>query len=108
MITQFDTYLERKKKLDDYKESILKLIDDFINLNPEFCKKHGIPENYNKATDFYYPGDPDHIAIIYVSGDGTNRLRRTHTLLVRNEEYHDILKFMEDPELYKNMKNYNL
>lgn len=110
MITQFDKYLEKKKKLDDYKSSILKLVDDFININPEFCEKHKIPDNYNKATGFYFSGRQDEIAIVYVSGDGSQRLSisRTTTLLIRDEDYHDLLRFMEDPELYKNMKNYNL
>jgi hypothetical protein len=110
MITQFDTYIEREKELGNFKKSILNLIDDFVNINPEFCKNHQIPENYNKATDFYF-SDPDELVIKYVSGDGTNidRLRRTHILLMRDkDEYNDLLKFMEEPELYKNMKNYNL
>ena len=54
MIVSFEEYKKKESELSEYKNTILKLIDEFIQSDEEFRKNHpNIVGDYKYAIDFY-------------------------------------------------------
>lgn len=105
MIVSFEEYKKKEKELSEYKNTILKLIDEFIQSDDEFRKNYyNRIGDYRYATDFYEDKlrDRGH-RIYYIS-----RFGNTDDFVLTHKEYQRLLKFMEDPDLYRNAKKYNL
>ena len=106
MLTKFEEYKQEEKKLSDFKKSICKTIDDFINYDTDFQKNHDL-KGYKYSFEFYFDSRHDKTFVVqyYKKGEYSGYQQEVHFTF---REYNNLLKFMEDPELYKNAKNYNL
>lgn len=110
MIVSFSEFNKKEKELKEYKKSICKLIDQYINLNYNLNNKTKFfSERSGKTYDFY---DEElrnlGFAIEFHYGNFYNL---SDTIYLKNNEYNDLIKFMEDPEQYKlefKSKKYNL
>ena len=111
MIVSFDEFNNKKIELEEYKNSILKMIDEYIMFDGEFRKKYNILY-YLKATDFYFSQKGNHrFTIQFLVGDDPDLNKSYHynsERSIMHSDYKNLQKFMEDPELYKATKNYNL
>jgi len=121
MIISFDGFKKKEEELKEYKNSILKLIDQFIEyemtVGGDFSNHayyNGLPSTitkYYKSTDFYKDGLKDRQFVL-------NFLYRNNYGSIFNDEieftykdHKNLLEFMKDPEAYKlnkKTKNYNL
>lgn len=105
MIISFDKFEEKQKELESYKKSILKLIDEFITTDAEFNNSRSVDSRYRGSSDFFI--DPKWgFTVVYSYGD--NYVYRTDHLNFNGLEYKRLQEFMKNPELYKNMKKYNI
>jgi hypothetical protein len=98
-------------ELNEYKDSILKMIDEYIKFNSDFQKKYNML-HYIRAINFYFSQKSDHrFTIQFLVGDDPD-LNKSYQYnserSIMHKDYEDLKKFMEDPELYKATKNYNL
>ena len=112
MIVNFEEYKNKQKELDEYKDSILKLIDEYVEFNNDFKERHNIL-NYIRATDFYFSQKDDRrFKIQFLFGNDPDLtaglLQYNSEVSIMHSEYKDLQQFMEDPELYKATKKYNV
>jgi hypothetical protein len=98
MIQKFDEYLKAIDDVKNYKRSILKLIDEYVKIYLTHIKY------YSSSVDFYFTRD-DKFIISYLSKSGDSN---TITFDINNESYKNLIKFIDEPELYKNQNKYNL
>jgi hypothetical protein len=106
MIISFEEFKNKEIELNQYKDSILKMIDEYIIFNAEFRKKYNI-DGYIKSTDFYFSQKSDRkFTIQFFLDPGQFRYQNERSIM--HKDYEDLQKFMEDPELYKATKNYNI
>jgi hypothetical protein len=103
MIVSFREYSKIDKTLKNYKKSILKVIDEYINYNDEFRKKHDII-GYLYSSDFDYRNN----SIVVTYRFELTNFEIPYKIYFTIAEYNDLKKFMKDPDLYKNTKKYNL
>jgi len=103
-----ESYDEKRESLRMFKVKILKMIDDFISYDEDFKKKHHL--DYYKAFDFSYTPDSDSIKlnVKYFTNDPRLKKAVLGLIVFSGKEYEDLEKFMENPEIYKNHKKYNL
>jgi mRNA-degrading endonuclease RelE of RelBE toxin-antitoxin system len=100
MLVTFEEYNKKEKEANDYKDKILKLIDAFIDSDKEFVEDHIIRLPYKGATDFYFDNlRHGGFVVTYAVNWSTDTIEFTH------KEYLRLLKFMENPDLYKSVKN---
>lgn len=101
----FSEFKKKQDEVDKYKNSILKLIDEFILLHKdEFIELSKSMISYEKAYDFYNDNrrDNDFTINYYYGGYRTNDIILSHKL------YKELQNYMKDPDLYRNTKKYNL
>lgn len=98
---KFEEISELKKEIKATEESLFELLSDYINLYPDIVENES--EFYIK--EFYYKKyNPFcRLEIVYYDDDNDER----GTALDPNQ-FEDFLKFLKDPDLYKNSKKYNL
>lgn len=97
MIKSFNQYIEILKDVKTYKRTTLELIDKYV-------KKYLNEPDYKCSVDFYFFRDNEFI-INYLSKSGDS----DHLILnINKKEYTDLVKFIDDPELYMNANKYNL
>jgi hypothetical protein len=76
-----------------------------------FREKHNML-NYIRATDFYFSQKGDRrfkIQFLFGNDPDLNKSYQYNSeVSIMHSEYEDLKKFMEDPELYKATKKYNL
>jgi hypothetical protein len=111
MIVTFDGFKEKQKEVDEYKKSILKLIDEFITTDEYFKKNHttmGVSQllsPYKYSTDFFIDnqrrGD---FVVDYCWGT----FSKTDQIHFSGLEYKRLQDFMKEPELYRNNRKYNI
>jgi hypothetical protein len=111
MIVSFDEYNKKRRDIADYKNKILEMIDEFVKINQSIKKKielrtHG--GKYKNAFDFYHSQKNTHNFVIQFSYLSTYGSSIQNELTFNYQEYQDLLKFMEDPELYRAANKYNL
>lgn len=105
MIVSFVEFKNKEKELDEYKVAILKVIDEFIILNiDDLSNNNRYISDFNSAYDFYvdYQRNSDFV-VKFIYKD-----YRQHEIYFTNNQYKQLVEFMEDPELYKSTKQYNL
>ena len=121
MIVSFDGFKKKEEELKEYKNSILKLIDQFIEyemtVGGDFSNHayyNGLPSTitkYYKATDFYKDGLRDRQFVLNFLFRNNYDSFSHDEIQLNKKEYLDLLEFMKDPETYdinKKTKNYNL
>jgi hypothetical protein len=89
--TLFHDYEEKSNELEKLNEKILKLINEWSIINKFYgcnISSFEITRNYNV---------PLCLKSFFQTGDCLDK-----------NEFEDLLKFMEDPEAYKNIKKYNV
>lgn len=103
MVVTFEEYNKKEKEAKEYKDKILKLIDDFIKIDEEFSENHIIRTPYKGAIDFYFDNlRGGRFCVTYSVNWSTDILDFT------GKEYKKLLEFMKNPDFYKNLKKYNL
>lgn len=106
MIVTFDGFKEKQKEVEDYRKSILKLIDDFINTDKDIIKNHIIREPYKGSTDFFVNDQRGgRLQITYRWGEPFSK---TDDIYLDGLESRKLQEFMKDPELYKNQNKFNI
>ena len=108
-IYTFDEYNKQKYKLDnmkskvdDYYFNMMKVVTYYINTNIEFKENHDLTYNLKvNSIHKYSPGGG--YVIIY-----SYKTYNNNSLLISDEEYNDMIKYMKDPELYNSTKKFNL
>lgn len=98
MINSFEDYSSTKKEILEYKKSAMKIIDDFVNLYLKHIKK------YKECTDFFETRDNKFI----VSYINTYNDSNTITFDIGDETYEKLINFLDNPQLYKNQKKFNI
>lgn len=104
MIVSFEEYSKKEKELENYKKSICKLIDRFIDIDPEIRKNHSIGKPYKGCFDFYVDNlRRGEFVIKYSYGNyGSDEIA------LWPSEYKKLKDFMLNPDLYLDSKKYNL
>jgi len=95
MIVNFEEYNKKEKELEEYKKSLCKLIDDYILYNKLIDN-----EAYKGCFDYFFD-QHGKFTIHY-----KEMFYYSQQFVI--DSYMDLKKFVEDPELYKNTKKYNL
>jgi len=105
MIVSFKEYNKKGRDLSHYKVKILSVIDDFIIYDNDFRERNTI-KDYKSSFDVYYKKmKNDWVNVVqYYYGEHKRQYEVTFT----KDEFDKLKIFMENPELYKNSKNYNL
>ena len=94
-------YLRRVGQLDREGSKYRNLINDYIYLNEERWDDWDIVD-YADCTDFDISGG------ILTFDYMTNRSDETYYGELENKDSEDFFRFVENPELYKSTKKYNL
>jgi len=78
------------------------LVEHFITLNEEyFLDEYGLKNNFLILKDFEFKDLDEYTEFRIISVDG-----RIYPL--RRKDFNDLAAFLDDPDLYKNTKKYNL
>ncbi len=94
-----------KARLEDAKNNILKLLNEYVKMN-----NFHIVSKYNnwhvsyKVNDFHFDVGDDkrpYFSLSYSKFDAD-------TIQLRYIDIEDLFKFLEDPELYRNQKKFNI
>ena len=107
MIASFEDYNKMKKEL-------IRLVDDYIRFNDDFREKYVVAYDYNfhGCYDFSFDEkgtDEKYFRIFYYYNDKFyDKTIRDIFTSIPKKEYEELKKFMENPELYKSVKKYNL
>ena len=93
-----------KARLEDAKNNILKLLNEYVKINIDyFVKKYWWNSSYN-VTDFYFYVDIDkrpYFTLSHSKYDGDTK--KLNYIDIEN-----LFKFLENPELYRNAKKFNI
>lgn len=104
MIVNFKEYNKRARDFFGYKDKLLLVIDDFIIYDEDFKKNHDI-DYYKESYEFYMQkstgGWVCHVKYY-------NKYKHEREVTFTVEENDRLEKFMENPDLYKNTKNFNI
>lgn len=101
----FDEFVKKSEELKKYKNSILKLIDEFILLNiDEFINLTRAFESFEKTYDFYTDKQLDNMFIICFYYNGY----RTYNVKISREIYLKLEEFIKNPSIYRNVNKYNI
>ena len=110
-----DDFEERTKKLYEFKKSILKLIDEYVLYNDKFRKSKKTiltDDAYNGAKDFnfFYRNNKKILNVVFWSNAkiGGHDMSGSGNFHFEPNELKDLEKFMENPDLYKAAKKYNI
>lgn len=98
MIKTFNKYIETLNDVKKYKRITLKLMDEYVN------KYLTHINGYKFGVDFYFTRD-NQLIISYLTKSGDSN---TITFDINSEIYNDLIKFIDNPEIYRNMTKYNL
>lgn len=106
MIVTFDGFKEKQKEVEEYKKSILKLIDEFVTTDEDFKRNHTMGKPYKYAIDFYidYQRRGDFV-VNYRWGEPFGR---TDQIYFSDLEHQRLKEFMKEPELYRNKNKFNI
>ena len=109
MIVSFEEFNRKVKDFVDYKKKLLSVIDDFMLWNDDLRKKYKI-DNYIESFDFdVRENDEKRYLILQYIHSGFNDIHKyQRQTAFSKKEYEELRKFMENPELYKSVKKYNL
>lgn len=104
LLAEYQADVELSKvRLEDKKNNILKLINEYIEINKEyFQKKYSL---YSHIKIFKFDVDNDtNKPYFYISISNY-----AHDFkILKYDDFEGILKFMEDPDLYRNKIKYNI
>lgn len=105
MIKTFDEYINTQNDLIDYKKSVFKLIDDYILNDKEYGKRQNfLHKRYINCYDFFMTPTDDFVVCYIDKDDDTRKVY----FKMDDEDYKNLLKFIDNPELYKNINKFNL
>ena len=105
MIKTFDDYIKTQDDANNYKKSVLKLIDYYILNDDEYVKKHeNIVKTYERCFDFYFSNDNYFVIKHFDRNEDVNMI----FFKINSVDYKNLLKFIDNPELYKDTKKFNL
>ena len=107
-VNKYEQFLKLKDKYEESKLEIMSLILDYYNLNGDFRKNHiggrniqailnidkSDEKDYDSGEYFYWIG--------YYSPGGKDYDKITQM------EYDDMMSFVDNPEVYKNSKKFNI
>jgi len=95
-------YVKMRDEYNKLKYDILNKIEHFITLNEEyFLDEYGLKNNFLILKDFEFKDLDEYTEFRIISVDG-----RIYPL--RRKDFNDLAAFLDDPDLYKNTKKYNL
>lgn len=105
MEVSFQKYNNKKKELTDYKNSICKVIDQFIMNDDQFKKNHNNTpvREYDKSFNFY-ENQREYFVVQFTYG----KYFRYHEVEFDPDEFKRLLDFMKDPNLHINTNKFNL
>jgi hypothetical protein len=93
---------ETKIKLKNQENEILDLINEYIGMNNEyFTKKYNYYSKYNKMKGYIFTIDIN-------NKPGLKLYQESIICDLIYDDIEKLLKFLEDPDLYRNAKKYNL
>jgi len=102
--SKLDNFLEEERVFNEKKESILELIKEYIKMNKDyFIDEYEIHfENVNDfiVEEINLPPN-DRMALKITEGGNWYTYLRT-------EDFEKIVNFIDNPDLYRQQKNYNL
>jgi len=107
-VTRYEQFLKLKDKYDIERSNIMSLIQDYYNLNDDFRITHigdnniKIVLNVSKSDEIDYDSGEYFYWIEYYVPGGRNYDKLTQS------EYDDMIKFIENPDVYKNSKKFNI
>lgn len=91
---------ELKNKIKFEKIEILKLIREFINLDKEyFANKYGLYPNNVNDFKFYINENKPTLELLHTTYHGYKLIYK---------DANNLLDFLENPDLYRNTKKYNI
>jgi len=95
-------YIKQRDELHNFKYEILKKVEEFISLNEEyFLDEYKLKNNFLILNDFEFvqEGDTTVFRITDVFGKNYHFLKK---------DFKNLAEYLENPELYKTTKKYNL
>jgi len=101
--SKLEEFFEEEKKFNKIKEDMLNLINEYIDLNSEYFL-----EEYEVM-----PGEIVNFSVGVINNNPHNRVALKiegdeNINYLRNEDFKKLVEFINDPELYRNAKKYNL
>ena len=90
----------RFQKFIEEKTQFLQDINEYVNdLNPDICDDH----IESTDIDYYFHNQDHNLEIYYVDEAGDNQI-----IVLKNEDALDLIEFINNTEIYRNAKKYNL
>lgn len=105
MIITFQGYKDKLEEAEKYKREILKLIDQFVEIEDVELLYKSKPGDIFNCYDFYIDSQRRGDFVIQYYFGQTPASRELH---LTHDQYLKLQEFMKDPDLYKNSKKYNL
>jgi len=106
LLAEYNADFELSKvRLEDSKNNILKLLNEYVKMNNFY-----IVNKYNNwhvsytVKDFHFDVGSDNRPYFTLSHSNFDR----DTIQLKYTDIEDLFKFLEDPELYRNINKYNL
>ena len=111
MVVSFQGYIKKEHELKKYKESVCKVIDDFILNDNHFQKDHNDSpiRDYHHSFDFHMNDKYGFGIYYFYCPDSRDKIHlRQHDITFTPEEFKRLKTFMKDPKLFKGVNKYNL
>lgn len=108
MIKTFDEYNKRIEEIDSFEREMRKLIDEWISMNfPELIQSRRYKDcfKFTKVDLKKYPEAKEMNKYFHINFNGING---GGYISLTKEKYKDLLYFIDNQELYRSAKKYNL
>lgn len=94
----------KKKEIKKEEEDFLTLISDYLVLNPTITQPRFTEDSYVDSYE-YIEALPDMLFFKFVDPEDSDQ---SENASFDQEEFTDFLEFLNEPDLYKNSRKYNL
>jgi len=99
--SKLDNFLEEEREFKEKKENMLNLINEYIDLNIDYFSDE---YDINRINDFLVEeinlGPNDRLALKVIEGNWFRYFR--------NEDFKKLIEFINNPDLLRNQKKYNI
>ena len=105
--SKLDNFLEEEREFKEKKKKMLNLINEYVDLNHDYFSDE---YEINSVSDFLVkkPGKED-IQFFHLDDSVALRVYEEHWhRYLSNKDFEKLVKFIDNPDLYRSQKKYNI
>lgn len=107
-VNKYEQFLKLKDKYENEKQEMMSLITDYYNFNDDFRIQHIGGRNFQMALNIDKSDEKDYDSGEYFYWVGYYSSGTKNYDKITQSEYDDIMDYIDNPEVYKNSKKFNI